>query len=121
MAPAPTTRILTAESQSLFFDFVAAELIAHRRQQLVGKRIVIARAQSLEQRQRNDGRGDAELDGIGNGPTSLARIGYIGSNAGQRRILFQRVRRKIQQPRAHDAAVAPDLRYLMQVELEFAL
>src|SRR5690242_15261157 len=53
---------------------VAAKLLAHRREHLIGEVVEVARAEAREQRARKDRRGYALLDRGDRGPAPLARV-----------------------------------------------
>src|SRR5580700_2961947 len=72
------------------FDGVAAKLIPHRGQQLVGIGIGIARRQPLQERQRDDGSGSVEIDGLGHCPAAFSRIRNVWRDARHLRIVLQR-------------------------------
>ncbi|EEF93657.1 hypothetical protein CATMIT_01710, partial [Catenibacterium mitsuokai DSM 15897] len=98
-----------------------AELVAHRRQQLVGEGVLLTRTQALHQRSGDDRRGHVQVDRLGHGPAAFAGIFHVRRDALQRRILAQRIGAEVEQPRTHHAAVAPDLRDLVQVQAELGL
>src|SRR6266849_11220993 len=94
---------------SLFLLQVPAEFVTHRREQLVRKIGGAARAEALIECGGKHLRRHAFVDRSVDRPAALARIRYAALEFLQLGIAEQRVRRKIQQPRRHYAATAPDL------------
>ena len=93
-----------------------AEAVAQCGQHLVGEGILLARAQPLHQRQGDHRRRHLQFDRLGYRPAALARIGHVGRDALQRRVVVQRIGRQVQQPGADHAAMAPDFRHLRQIQ-----
>src|SRR5882724_7336919 len=96
---------------------MTAEFVAHRRQQLVGILLLAARAEAREQRRADDRSGNPLVDRRLKRPTTLARVGDPAMEVGQIGVLAQRAGSQVQQPRADDAAAAPHLGDLGDVDL----
>src|ERR1700722_3027154 len=98
-----------------------AELIAHRRQDFDLEFRVAARAEALIQRRREHGNGHALVDARLDGPAAFARIGDTALELLELRIRRQTVCREIKQPGSDDAAAAPDLGHLRQIDVELII
>ena len=97
-------------------DGMATELVAHRGQQPVREGVLTPRAEAREQR-GGDGRGrNALLHRVVHRPAALAGILDPGLERAQLGIGGQRVGREVEQPRAHHAALHPELGDGRQVE-----
>src|SRR6187431_1979969 len=84
----------------LLWTFVmTAELLAHGRQQLVGVTGVAARLEAAEQRGADHGRGDAFVDGRSQRPAPFARIGHAALECVELRVVLERTRGQVEQPR----------------------
>ena len=77
---------------------VAAELLPHGREHLVGEVVLIAGGETLEERCREHRRRNANVDSRLDGPATLTRVGYPARQAVESRVGLQRGRRQIQQP-----------------------
>ena len=75
-----------------------------------------ARAKAREQRHRDHRHRDVFVDCVLHRPAALARVLDVAADLLEARIFFQRVRRQLQEPRSHDAAMPPEVRDLAQVE-----
>src|SRR5215471_11905321 len=80
---------------------VATELLAQRGDHLRGEGLWLARDEALQERERNHGRGHVLIYRGLHRPAPLAGVLDIATNAGERRIFLERVRRQIEQPRAY--------------------
>src|SRR5690349_4867091 len=100
---------------------MTAELVTHHGQQLVGISLPVARAQPFEQSERDNRSGRVLIDGFGHGPAALTRIRHFGANVFEIRVFGKSFRREIEKPRTNDAAVPPDVRDLMNIEMEIRL
>src|SRR6188768_1764590 len=96
---------------------VAAELTPHRGKKPVGEIVVIARAETREQRRREHGHGHARVDGGVDRPTALPGIRDFADEGIEAWVARERGAREIEQPRTHDAAMAPELRDRGEVEV----
>ena len=99
------------------FLHVSAELITHRREQLVLEVRFAARAETCVQRGRQDRSGDRLVDRRHDRPASLAGVGHAAGELRQRRILQQRDRREVEQPGGDDAAAAPHFSHVPEVDV----
>src|SRR5206468_12792983 len=88
---------------------VAAELIAHGREQLVGEVRLAARAEAFIVGGGEDGRRYRFVDGRPDRPPPLAGIGYAPLEALERGVLDERRRRQVEQPGGDDAPAPPHL------------
>ena len=100
----------------LFF-LVSAELVSHRREQLVGEVLCAARGEALRQRGAQDRRGDALVDGRLEGPAPLARVGHATCEPDEVGALLQRCGGEVEEPRTDDAAVPPCFGDVGEVQL----
>src|ERR1700739_2553746 len=96
---------------------VPAELIAHRRQDLVGEVTEPARLKPLVQGCGDDRGGDALVDGGRARPPSLAGVGHPAFVVIQGRGLDEGGRDQVDEPGADHRAAAPDLGHLADVDL----
>src|SRR3954451_25273051 len=96
---------------------VAAELLAHRREDLVAEVAEPARGEALVEGGGEDRRRDALVDRRDRGPAALAGVGDAAAEVGEVGRFPQRRRGQVEQPGADDAAAPPDLRHLRQVEV----
>ena len=94
------------------------EPVAHGRKKAVRKGPVVAGLNALKQRSGNNRGGNIQVDRFADRPSPLAGVGHEGRNAAEVRILFQRVRRQIQQPGPNHASVTPYLRDSPRVQIE---
>src|SRR5215208_698920 len=99
------TAVVASRSRRLLD--MPAKLIAHGREQLVGKIRLAARAEPLVERRRQDMRRHALVDRRLDRPAALAGIGHPAGELGQVRILDQRRGLQVEQPRGNDAAAPP--------------
>ena len=95
---------------------VAAELVAQRGEHAPRERVAIARIEAAEQRHGDDRRRHVLVDGGLDRPAAFARIVDPALEAVELGVLLERVDGQVEQPRAHHAAVLPDLADLLQVE-----
>src|SRR5262245_48875076 len=86
---------------------VAAELLPHRGEHLVGEVVEVAGREARVERRRQHRRRDALLDRRDRRPASLARVGDVPAELLERRRLVERLRGEIEQPRADDAPAPP--------------
>src|SRR6188508_3054389 len=96
---------------------VAAELTPHRGKKPVGEIVVVARAEAREQRRREHGHGHARVDGGVDRPAALAGVRDLAEKAFEAGVARERSAREVEQPRADDAAVAPQLGDRREVEV----
>src|SRR2546427_8280033 len=96
---------------------VAAELVAHRREHLLGKGVRLARAEARIEGGGEDVAGDGLLDRRHDRPPPLAGVRHDASVVRERRVLGQRLRREVEEPGADDGAAAPQLRDVRDVEV----
>ena len=94
-----------------------AELVTHGRKELVGEIRLAARAETLIKRRGSHWHWHAFADGGLYGPAAFAGVGHPSSEFRQCRILDQSRGCQIEQPGSDDAAAAPDLRNVRQVEI----
>jgi hypothetical protein len=114
MIPSP---LLIGHNGALGLD-MSAESLAHRRKNFFCKCMLATRAKARVERRGQDCGGDCLIDGGLDSPARLSGIldePLIGT---QRRILGESRGREIQQPRCDDAAAAPNLRYIGDVEMQ---
>ena len=100
---------------------MAAELIAHRGEELVRVGVGVTALETAQERERDDGGGHVEVHGLEDRPAPLAGVGDPRSDPVELRVLLERARGEIEKPRANDAPVPPDLGDLGEVELEVLL
>src|SRR5438477_4463185 len=106
---------------SLCFHFVAAELIAQRGRDLHRVAVGLPRGEAREQRVRERGHRDVVRDRLEDGPASLARVGDVALDVLEVAALgLEGALRQLEEPGPNDAALVPDLRDLLQVEVELA-
>ena len=91
---------------------VPAEAEAHRRQRAVAELALAARLEARVEAGRDDGGGDALVDGGQHGPAPFARVRDAAGEALELGVLGQRLGGEVQQPRGDHAAAPPDLRDL---------
>ena len=96
-----------------------AELIAHRGEQSVGIGLLVARAQPRHERERQDRRGDVEIDRFEHRPSAFAGIGNPRLDPFHLGIFVKGASGEIEEPGADDAALTPDLGDLGEIEAEF--
>src|SRR3954447_1230644 len=103
-ASLPSTRTLFG------LDFVAAELVAERGEDLGAVRVVLAGTEASLERQRDDRRRDVVVDRLLHGPASLARVGDIALQVLEvGAVCLERAAGELEQPRPHDRALHPQL------------
>src|SRR6187200_1836804 len=102
----------------LGLDFVAAELVAERGEHLCAVRIVLARAEPGQQRERDHRRRDVVVDRLLDRPPALAGVGdetldvlEVGA------VRLESPGRELQQPRPDDRALHPQVRDAGKIEL----
>src|SRR5512145_624111 len=95
-----------------------AELIAQCRQHLRSERLLLTRDKALHERERDHRRGHIGIDRRLYSPAALARVLNVALNFSQIRGLTESVLGQLQQPRANDAALIPDMRNLAHVQIE---
>src|SRR2546426_8819339 len=88
---------------------VSAELVAHRRQNLVSEVGFTSGAEAFVECSSEDMRGDGLVNRGLDGPASLSRVRHAARKVREFRVLEQGSRGQIQQPRGNDAATAPHL------------
>ena len=100
---------------------MAAELVAHRRDGLHRRRVVLAgdeaRVERGGDRRRRDGVLDAGLDG----PAALAGVLGVAGDLVEARVLVERGDHEVEQPRPDDGALAPGAEDLGDVVGELGL
>src|SRR5579859_3627649 len=96
---------------------VAAELLAHRGEHLVGELTEALRRETRLQSRRQHGRWDALVDGSDRGPPTLAGIRDPAGETLERGRLEQRRCAEVQQPRCDDAPPPPQLGDVGDVEV----
>ena len=96
---------------------MAAELVAHRREQLVGEVGLAARAEALVERRGEDRRRHGFVDGGLDRPAAFAGIGDAAGEFRQCGIACRARRGQVEQPGRDHAAAAPDLGDVAQVEV----
>src|SRR5262245_57510510 len=84
-----------------------AELVTHRRQDLVREVRLTARAEALVQRGGEHGRRYRFVDRRLDSPAPFPRIRYASGELRERGVLDERGRREIEQPRRDHAAAPP--------------
>src|SRR5579862_2412668 len=111
----------TMNQLSVFFHRMSAKSVSHDGQHAVGEVVFLARANTPDERFGNHGGRHVEIDSFEYRPATLAGIGDVGLQTVQGGVVFEGVGGKVEQPAAHHAAVAPDLRDLREVEIELFL
>src|SRR4051794_22410736 len=96
---------------------VAAELLAHRREDLAGEVGLPTRGEALEERGGEHAGGHALLDRRLDRPPALARVGHVAGEALELRGLREGGREEVEQPGRDDAATPPDLADPREVEV----
>src|SRR5579875_135003 len=99
------------------FD-VSAELGAHSGEDLFGKGVLFARAEAGEEGGGEDFGGNGLLDGGFDGPAAFAGVLDETGVVGKRWIFDQRHGGEVEQPGTDDAATAPELGNIGDVEFE---
>src|SRR6476620_6349357 len=114
-------RVVATIRPLLGLDFVAAELVAERGEHLGAVRIVLARPEAGQQRERDDRRRDVVVDRLLDGPAALPGIGdepldvlEVGA------VRLERTCGQLEQPRADDRALHPQVRDAGEIELVVA-
>src|SRR5262245_42786769 len=97
------------------FD-MTTKLRAKRRQELFRERVILTRSEAHVERRRQHVGGHVLFDGCGDGPASFTRVLHTADEAVEARIAIERDGGEIEQPGADDAATAPDLGDLAEVE-----
>src|SRR4051812_313819 len=97
---------------------VAAELVAHSGEHLVAEGVLLARAEAVEQRRRENVDGYGFLDGGLHRPSPFARIFHGARELRKLGALGEGARRQVEQPRRDDAATPPQLGDVGEVEIE---
>src|SRR5215510_8320387 len=95
---------------------MSTELVAHRREQLVGEVGLAARAETRVQGGRQDGNGHGLVDRGLDRPAPLSGVRHAPSELRERGIGEQGGRRQVQEPRGDDAATPPHLGDVGQVQ-----
>src|SRR5918992_4548479 len=104
---------------SLRLHGVTAELLAKGRVDLRAEGLVLAGGEASEEGGRDDGSGDAFVDGFEDRPAAFARVLHVaGDPLEVVAVLLESVVQELQQPAADDGSVPPDPCDLLQVELE---
>src|SRR5436309_10031204 len=97
---------------------VAAELVAHGREHLVTEGVILAGAETIEQRRGEDVDRHRLLDGGLERPPPFARVLDLARELRKLGALGEGARRQVEQPRGDDAAAPPQLGDVGEVELE---
>src|SRR5215470_6302389 len=111
----PDAPKITSENGSSAYG-MAPELVAERGEQPVREGIVTSRAEAREEGRRDRRRRHRLLDGVLDGPAPFAGVVHPGAETCERRIGGERGRRQLEQPRADDRALVPELGDPRQVE-----
>src|SRR5207253_1047121 len=109
---------VTARVSLRRFDRVPAELVSERRVHLRRERLVLARGEAGEERERDHAGGDALVDRLEDGPAALARVLDVAPDLLEVGVLLEREHEQVEQPAPDDRAVAPDAGDRRQVERE---
>src|SRR6266576_3189008 len=103
-------------------DRVAAELLAQRGRDLGRELDLVARLEAREERRRDHRDRDVLVDRFVDRPAAFARVLDIRRDVVElRAVLLESRVQKLEQPRSHDRAVAPDPGDLMRVEVELGV
>src|SRR5215216_1149001 len=106
-------------SPGLRLDCVAAELLAQRRVDLGCERLVLTRGEARVERGRDHRDRHVLVDRLEDRPAALAGVLDVARDVAEVvPVLLERVAEELEEPRAHDRAVAPDARDLLEVEVE---
>src|SRR6186997_862880 len=104
-------RVVATIRPLLGLDFVAAELVAERGEDLGTVGIVLTRPEAGQQRERDDGRRNVVVDRLLDRPAALARVGdealdvlEVGA------VRLERPGSQLEQPRPDDRALHPEVR-----------
>src|SRR5260370_35397062 len=96
---------------------MTAKLITHRRQKLIREIVLTERTESLIKR-RSQHRSRNSLNDPGlDRPAPFTRVRNSADQTPHLRILEQRSRSKVQQPRGNDASTPPNLGHIRQIEV----
>src|SRR5438105_4179091 len=106
---------MTSENGSSAYG-MAPELIAERREQPVREGVVTPRAEAREQRRRDRGQRHGFLDGVLDRPAPFAGVLDVALQTLEPGVVRQCRRGELEQPRADDGALIPELGDLRQVE-----
>src|SRR5262245_930048 len=96
---------------------VAAELLAHRGEHLLGEGVLLARTEAHEERGRQDVGRHPGVDRLLDRPPPLPRVLDDPRVLVERRMLDEGLSGEVEEPRAHDAPAPPELRDVAQVEV----
>src|SRR5258708_4933159 len=96
---------------------MTAKLIPHRRQKLIREVSFTARTEALIKRRSQHRSWNAFIDPSLDRPAPFARIRNSPTELRHLRILEQRSRSKVQQPRSNHASTPPNLSHIRQVEV----
>ena len=99
-------------------DRVPAELVAERGVHLRGERLVLARGEAGEERERDRRRGHGLVDRLEDRPAAFARVLDVAADLLQVLVLLEREHEQVEEPAADDGAVLPERRDLVQVRAE---
>ena len=88
---------------------MTAELIAQGCQHAGGIIFLVAAGEAHLQRQGNDRGGDVQVNGFKDCPAAFTRVCDPGFDVFQFGVFVEGVGGKVEQPRADDAAVLPDV------------
>src|SRR5215831_1081473 len=108
-AATAATRVLTGAPSRLLPHRVPAELRAQRRQHAVAERVLLARAEAPEEREREHRRRHAAIDRLEHGPAPLARVLDVAADLVEAGIAGEGALGELQKPRAHHAALVPEM------------
>src|SRR6266513_1389338 len=96
---------------------VAAELLAHRREDLLGEGVVLPRSEADVERGGEHVHRDALFDRRHDRPAPLARVGDHARVVRERRVLDEGLRGEVEEPGRDDGAAPPNLGDVGDVEV----
>src|SRR5207342_1154795 len=100
-------------------DGVAAELVPQRGGDFRRERLILSRGEARVERGADRRGGNAFVDRLEDRPAALARVVHVALDLLEvAPFLLERGVEQLEQPAAHDRAVAPDARDLVEVEVE---
>ena len=117
-APGCAVGFCASRPRPLLEELVAAELVAQGGDDARREPAVVARLEAGEQRRGDDRRGHGPVDRLLDRPAPFARVLDVALDPLELVGFAERQLGEVEQPRAHDRAVAPQLGDLVQVEAE---